>query len=421
MDNEILMLKPPQLPLTVRTGNLALSALRPLGFQRRHLDKTALLHAACAATGLDDFGDPEFDEGLERLLWSLAEEAQLTPLGRIIAREEIVTPLANRLRLVDYHKRHPDIGQTPVTAPIFIIGQGRSGTTVLHELLALDPQFRVPATWEVDYPFPPPEARSYHNDPRIAQVQKTLDRSALILPDFRNIHRMGATLPQECVRFTTGDFRSLIFWTNYHVPSYSHWLKEDADMRSAYHYHRAYLQLLQWKHPRSPWVLKSPAHLWSLDVLLEEYPDARFIQTHRDPLQMLASLTSLVTHLRKMSSNHVNAQAIAREWAEWNALGLNASAVFRDSGAISAASIVDIDFHGFMGNPLAEIEKIYQGFELELTAQTRQAMTNYLEEHSADQHGGHRYQFADTGLDLEEERARVAPYQTFFDTRIDVT
>ena len=415
------MLTPPTLPLGLRAGNALLGTLHPLGFQRHNLDKNALLEAARKKTGLEDFGDPGFEQGLDRLLEALKSEARLTALGRVVAREEILTPLVNRLHLVDHHKRYPEIGSSPVVAPIFIIGMGRSGTTVLHELLALDPQFRVTQTWEVDYPFPPPETASYTTDTRIADVQKRLERTDLVLPDFKKIHRIGATLPQECVRFTTGEFLSLIFWTNYNVPSYSRWLKDEADMRPAYRYHREFLQLLQWKHPRSPWVLKSPAHLWSLDVLLEEYPDARFIQTHRDPLRMLASLSSLVTHLRKMSSDHVDGAQIAREWAQWSALGLNASASFRESGAIPPERVIDIDFYGFMEDPIMEVQKIYAGFDLAFTEETRSSMQEYLSIHSATQHGSHGYSFADTGLDVGEERERIAPYQAFFDTPVEVT
>lgn len=415
------MLTAPTLPLGLRAGNALLGALHPLGFQQRNLDKRALLDAARQKTGLEDFGDPGFEQGLDRLLEALQSEARLTALGRVVAREEIVTPLVNRLRLVEHHKRYPEIGAAPIVAPIFIIGMGRSGTTVLHELLALDPQFRVARTWEADYPFPPPETATYDSDPRIGDVQQRLDRTDTVLPDFKRIHRLGATLPQECVRFTTAEFLSLIFWTNYNVPSYSHWLKDEADMAPAYRYHRRFLQLLQWKHPRSPWVLKSPAHLWSLDVLLQEYPDARFIQTHRDPLRMLASLASLVTHLRKMSSDHVDGAQIAREWAEWNALGLNASAGFRRKEAVPPERIIDVDFYGFMQDPVAEVQKIYAGFDLSFTEDTREAMRAYLAVHSATQHGAHGYSFADTGLDIDEERARLAPYQDFFNTRMEVT
>ena len=167
--------------------------------------------------------------------------------------------------------------------------------------------------------------------------------------------------------------------------------------------------------------MKSPAHLWSLDCLLQEYPDARFIQTHRDPLRMLASLASLVTHLRKMSSNHVDPVTIARERPEWNALGLNASAEFRARGAIPDDRVIDVDFYGFMQDPIKEIDKIYRGFDLELTDKTRQVMHDYLVTNNAEQHGAHRYSFSDTGLDLAEERERVAVYQQFFDTRMEVS
>jgi Sulfotransferase family len=414
------MLQAPTLPIGIRALNGGLSIARSIGFQRSALEEQNLLETAADETGLDDFGSSEFLVGLRILLGSLRDEAQLTPLGKIIARQEILMALQNRLQLIDYHRRYPEIGAGGIHAPIFIIGQGRSGTTIMHELLSLDDRLRVPQTWEVDHPFPPPEKASYDSDARIKQTQQTLDKTDFILPTFKSIHRMGATLPQECVRFTTSEFLSLIFWTNYNVPTYSAWLKNEADMAPAYTYHRRFLQLLQWKHPAEPWVLKSPGHLWSLGELLEIYPDARFIQTHRDPLKMLASLSSLVTHLRKMSSNHVDPLQIAREWAEWNALGLNASAEFRGKGKIDGSRVVDIDFYEFMASPLVAIKSIYEKFGMELASATEARMQEYLSRHSADQHGTHSYTFEDTGLDLEEERERVKPYQDFFSTRIEV-
>ena len=168
--------------------------------------------------------------------------------------------MRNRLQLTEYHRANPGISTGPIERPIFIIGMGRSGTTILHELMALDENLRVPLTWEVDNPFPPPETDSYRSDPRIARTQKTLDRSDLILPDFKRIHRMGASLPQECVRFTTGEFLSLIYWTTHNVPDYARWLMNEADVAPAYRYHRRFLQLLQWRHPASQWVLKSPGN-----------------------------------------------------------------------------------------------------------------------------------------------------------------
>lgn len=414
------MLRAPSPPWSVRALNAGLGLAEKVGFDPASLQLEDLLAAATRETGLEDWGDANYREGLVRLLASLRREARLSPLGRVIARQDLLMALQNRLQLNDHHNRYPEIGQGSIERPVFIIGMGRSGTTILHELLALDEQFRVPQTWEVDQPFPPPRSETYESDPRIAACDKTLARTDWILPDFKRIHRMGATLPQECVRWTTGEFASMIYWTTYNVPSYARWLMNEADLAPVYRYHRRFLQLLQWQHPAPQWILKSPGHLWSLEQLCQEYPDARFIQTHRDPLQILSSLTSLVTVLRSMASSDVDPQEIAREWADWNARGLNASARFRQQEKVAPADIIDIDFYAFMADPLAQVEAIYRQFDFELTPATRERMAQYLQAHSAQQHGSHDYRFQDTGLDLAEERARVQEYQAFFEVGQEV-
>ena len=207
------MLQAPALPLRVRAVNAALGLANTLGMARASLETEALMELARQRTGLEDFGERTFLEGLTRLVQSMESESRLSPIGRFITREDLVGTLCNRLQVIDYHKRYPEIGQAPIERPIFIIGMGRSGTTIMHELLALDDALRTPLTWEVDHPCPPPETGSFASDPRIEDTQKNLDRSDLILPEFKKIHRMGATLPQECVRFTTGEFLSLIYWT----------------------------------------------------------------------------------------------------------------------------------------------------------------------------------------------------------------
>ncbi len=417
------MLQAPTLPFSVRALNAVLGAGARIGIGASALDPDKLIAAACDATGLSNFddgtGNTLWRDGFNRLISDLNRNAALTPLGRQIATQEITGALATRLRVNEYHARHPDVTAAPIEKPIFVIGMGRTGTTIMHELLALDPQFRCPQTWEVEHPFPPPETATYSTDPRIAESAKQLKRTDLVLPEFKSIHRMGATLPQECVRFTTSEFLSLIYWTQYNVPDYNQWLMHEADMAPAYHFHKRFLQVLQHKHPANPWVLKSPAHLWSLDELLTQYPDARFIQTHRDPLHILASLTSLVNHLRKMASDTVQPLQIAREWAEWSALGLNNSVAFRESGRISDENIIDVSFYEFMDSPIVQIERIYAQFGLDLTDATRQVMNAYITENSQAQHGRHHYTFADTGLDAEEERARVARYQQYFDVRME--
>jgi len=225
---------------------------------------------------------------------------------------------------------------------------------------------------------------------------------------------MGARLPQECVRITTGEFASMIFGVTYEVPSYSNWMLEEADLAPGYEYHRRFLQLLQWKCPAERWVLKSPGHLWSLEEMLAAYPDARLIQTHRDPLKTASSLSSLISTLRAMGSDAVDPAAIAKQWMRWNTAGVNASARARQDGLIAPDQVIDVSFYEFMDAPLEQVQRIYDFFELELSPRVRTRMQDYLNSHTADQHGTHRYDFHDFGLDLAEERERVRPYQEYF-------
>ena len=333
----------------------------------------------------------------------------------MIAKSDITRYLESRLQLEDWHGRHPEIAEGEVRRPIFIIGQGRTGTTILHELFCLDANNRVPQTWEIDRPFPPPERASYETDPRIAESQKDLDRAESLIPAFPKIHRMGATLPQECVRITGNDFQTLIFAAQWRIPEYTRWMIHEADLTEAYANHRRMLQLLQWRCPAERWVLKSPGHQWNLEALLREYPDACFIQTHRDPLKVLSSLTSLEMVLRSLSSDDVDHHALAREWSEWNCVAYDRSVAFRESGGIDPSRVVDLQFRQFLADPVSEIRRIYNHFEIELQPESELRMKDYLENNPDDRDGRHVHSFAATGLDIDEEREKVKRYPDTFD------
>src|SRR5262245_51299884 len=213
----------PQRPLALRAFDWVGRALRGIG-PFASLSEAALLAAATRKTGLSDFGDESFREPLRRLLASLEADAALTPFGRVLARHDLGRLLENRLRVEDVWRRHPEIADAPIRKPIFVVGLPRTGTSILHELLAQDPANRVPMTWEVMYPWPPPARASFESDPRIAEVARHFDGIDRVLPGFQAMHPMGAQLPQECVALTAHDFASLIFHTSYRVPSYQAWL-----------------------------------------------------------------------------------------------------------------------------------------------------------------------------------------------------
>jgi hypothetical protein len=379
------------------------------------VDTETLVQQACDATGLDDFGAPQWREGLEHLVDALDREGRLNEIGIAVVPGELTNYLQDRLRIVAYRSEHPEVADGAVEPPIVIVGQGRTGTTILFDLLAQDTASRVPRTWEVDRPVPPPETATYESDPRIEEVDATLAMVDLVLPDFRAMHPMGARLAQECVRITGSDFRSMIFPTQYRVPSYARWLLHDADMGSAYRWHRTFLQHLQARHPATRWVVKSPGHIWSLGALLAEYPDALLVQTHRDPLRIVASLASLVARLRQLATDESTIPEAAEEFGEYIVDGLDRSIDAREDGTVPAERVVDVQFSQFMADPFGTIRTIYERLDLELAPATEERMRDFLAANPQDAHGGHRYTWTDTGLDEGAWRDRAERYQRYFD------
>ena len=381
-----------------------------------HFDRAALVEAAFAATGCTDLGEDSWQDGLDRLLDDLDGPARLNDLGRTIVEAEVVGYLTTRLRILEWRRDHPEVADGPVTRPIVIVGQPRTGTTILYDLLAQDPSNRAPLTWEVDQPVPPPETATYATDPRIAEADAIAAMPDLLIPGFTDFHPLGATLAQECVRMTGGDFRSMIFPTQYDVPGYDRWLLHEADMAPAYRWHRIYLQHLQSRHAGDRWLLKSPCHLWSLGALLDEYPDALVIQTHRDPVRVISSISALAALLRSMASDHASVATAAREYAEDILLGLDRSVAARQDGTLPPGQVVDVQFAEFLADPFSTIGAVYDALGLEFTAGAESAMRAFLDTHPGDGGGaGSRYTWADTGLDADELRERSRTYQEYFD------
>jgi hypothetical protein len=288
---------------------------------------------------------------------------------------------------------------------------------MLYDLLAQDRATRVPLTWEVDKPCPPPETATYDTDPRIDEVEATLAGTELLIPGFRTMHPLGPRLAQECVRITATEFASLIFPTQYRVPSYATWLQYEADLAPAYRWHRWYLQHLQARHPGERWLLKSPAHIWHVRALLDEYPGALLVQTHRDPLRIIASVSSLQATLRRLASDDTDIADIASEWAPYIMEGLNRSVTARLDGTVDPERVVDVQFDEFLADPFGVVGRIYDRFGLELTADADDRIRAFYADHPHEGPGAHHYTFADTGLDEAEWRERARGYQEHFGVR----
>jgi hypothetical protein len=375
-------------------------------------DADRLIEQACDEAGSDDFGDAgvaTWRDGLDRLIDGLAGEARLNDLGVEIAVMDVVRAMKSRLQITAWRQEHPAVADEQISRPIVIVGQPRTGTTILYDLLAQDPELRAPLTWEVDAPLPLPQPETYETDPRIAETQATLEMSELIVPGLMAFHPMGARVGQECVRIFSGEFVSMIFSVQYRLPTYYKWLLYGADHRPTYRYHRKFLQHLQSGVP-GQWLLKSPAHLWTLDTLIGEYPDALIVQTHRDPLNVISSVSALTSHLRRMASDETSIADCAVQSHEEIVVGLERGMKLRDSGVVPPGQIVDVQFADFIRDPFATIRNLYTRLGRELSPVAEQRMREHLAAHPGDG-GGTRYTWADTGLDAVAVREQVSAYQ----------
>ncbi len=372
-----------------------------------------MLEEARYATGLDDFGDEWFLEPYRLLVDALNNEAQPTPVGRLVARSEIARSLQGRLQVEEQLRSNPEILEQDV-APVHVVtGLGRTGTSILHELMTLDGDNRVPLQWEMMYPVPAPEAATFRTDARIAKADREIRSVESIIPAIRGMHAHAGDLPNECIFLFALTFASEIFSGRFNVPSYDMWMATN-DLTPAYAYHKRLLQFLQWKHRKPRWVLKAPTHLNRLNYLFATYPDAKVVITHRDPLSVLASMTNLLSTLKYAHSDLVNYEGDLGRLAFGNTYLCQLMTDERKGGNLPAGQITDVRYADLMRDPLATVGALYQQWGIPFSDEFANCISEYLAAKPKGKHGAHSYSFADTGLNLEEEREKYREYQAYF-------
>lgn len=388
--------------------------IRRVGVQWPSLDEQNLLDTAMRRAGSDDFGGQEFRDGLRVLLDSVQNEADLTTLGRLSCRETLIRYLENRLRLTEHRARHPEVAKQVIERPIFIVGLPRTGTTLLFNLLAQDASNRVPSSWEVEWPVPPPERETYATDPRIRDAEKLFANLDRLIPTLPAIHEFGAELPQECVPINAHEMLSVQFNVTFHAPSYQSWLDRQ-DMVRSYRFHEKFLQHLQSRYMKERWALKSPAHLPAIDALLHVYPDALIIHTHRDPAEVVPSLASLHYAFRCMNSDSVDPARVGRNvvdiWSLYLSRALEARRRHRDK----PAQFFDAHFRDTLADPVGLLRRAYEHFGLDFSDETGKRMAAFLAANPRGSRGVHRYVREDFALELGEIRDRFSAYCAEFD------
>lgn len=372
------------------------------------------------AFGHPDFpAEPAFDR-LGRFLAALEDEARLTPIGRWMTRRFLLRVLEVRLQLMDWLARDPAVQEEAIEGPLFVAGAPRTGTTILFALLAADPRHRVPRGWELLRPVPPPspDPARFATDPRIALADRELVRPQTVVSGLLAIHEYGGSRPKECLSAQTFAIQSEELTARFRVPSFEAGL-EASDMTDAYRMHRLVLQVLQRGHGRTRWVLKSPVHLHALPTLLATYPDAQVAISHRDPLTLLASLTSLIANLRWAHSDHVDPDEIARAHVRRYARTFERLVDWTDDGTLPLDRIHHSHFRSFQTSPLETVRSLYERLGRSLPRETAAALEAALAKSPRDRHGAHVYTREDLAAAPDELRPLFARYQAAFDVPTD--
>jgi hypothetical protein len=375
------------------------------------LDDTALLRASEAQVPGANFGDNHFRPAYARLLAALRDEARLDRSGEWAAAVRIITSLNRRRQLALLLARAPQIREQPIVAPIFILGFPRTGTTLLHNLLAADPDKRAIRLWEMREPFAPDHQPEFDADAWsrsvIATTEQLIEAGYKLAPRLADIHPLRATWPDECSWLFRNDFRSLVFGFSHFVPSYVAWLLEQ-DMRPAYAYYRLQLQAITHQRGGAPLVLKDPCHLWHLDALLDSFPDARIIALHRPLEQVVGSFASLCQALHEAGAEPRPSAEIGNYAVDLLAAGMQRMLAVRAS--LPAERVLDVHYRDLIGDPLATLEHIHRRFELRLRPAARAGAERWLSD-NRELSGRHRYELEHFGLDRAAIERRFADYR----------
>jgi len=379
------------------------------------LSPDALKGAASEQTGLSDFGDRWFEEPLDVLCTALNEEAELCPAGVVSIWSQLVQLLKNRLLVEDAVRRHPEVLDVPISAPIVILGLPRTGTTHLHNLMSADPELRSLAYWEslepvlAEGPADP--------DPRVARTAQGLEMVDTFMPEFKRMHEMTVDHAHEEIQLLAVAGSTMLFETMAPMPSWRDWYKA-TDQTPAYDYLRRILQVLSWQRGTGKrWVLKSPQHLEQMPVLRAVFPDATFVVTHRDPVAVTASLLMMMTYSLRMVRDEIDVPAVGRYWSDraQELLG----ACLRDRDVLPGERSIDVPFHEFMADDVATVRRIYEVAGQPFTPDVLAAMDAFMAGHPRGRHGRVVYSFDQFGLDEGELRQAFRRYLERFEVETE--
>lgn len=390
----------------------------------------AILGQAAQETELDDFGDDLHVEPLSVLAAAMVGEADLSTLGQLSNHSTLVGHAKQKLLVADLLKRHPEIHEIEIAAPVVIAGQGRTGTTHLHNLMSSDPSFRTMPYWESVEPVPPvaEQGNDYGldvgNDPRFIRCAETLSGLNGALPYFKRMHDMYPEHVHEEIALLAIAYGGMAPETMGIMPTWRDWYRA-SDQVPFYEYMKTMLKVLSFlgrgsERDAPRWLLKSPQHVERLGDLITVFPDATVICTHRDPVAVAKSMSTMLAYTSRMSRNPERIGDVGRYWIE--RMGMMFDAMVADRHLVPDSQSIDVKFHEFMADDVATVRRIYALADHPFDASTEAAMASYMEGHPRGVHGSVSYHIEeDFGVDPAAIAAKQADYVERFGVEVEGT
>jgi hypothetical protein len=377
------------------------------------LEPASLMEAAAAETELDDFGATDFTGRLQVLCRAMRDEGGFNGAGVLQQHTFLLGLLKNRLLIEDVVRRHPEILDEHIEAPIVICGLPRTGTTHLHNLISADPALRSLPYWESLEPVLADKERPGPGqpDPRVERTAAALSFLDVAMPYFKRMHEMTVEHAHEEIQLLAIDFSTMLMETTAPMPSWRDYYLSH-DQRPSYTYLLKVLQVLQWLRGGTRWVLKSPQHLEQFPALVETFPDATFVVTHRDPVSVTASMITMLAYSARLSRDTVDVKGIGSYWADRLARMLRACAEGHD--VLPDAQTIDVHFDAFMADDMAMVQRVYDLAGQPMDDRARDAMAAFMAEHPRGRHGAVVYDLAEFGLDPAERREALSFYTERF-------
>lgn len=366
-----------------------------------------LVAEAVKQSGFDDFGELPYREGLEVLLETYDRNIR-DPEGRGRCRQRVVTQLATRLKCENAFRTIPQYAQQEITAPVFVTGLPRCGTSALLNLLVAAPGNRGVLQWEVQFPDPWPGKLPGEQDPRYPYLVKALEETRN--SEFAKIHFIDADTPEECCLLHAFAFTGVQLGFEIVLEPYHSWILAQ-DLVSMYAYQKKQLQMLNWRNPGGQWMLKAPAHMWGIDAIMQVFPDARFVWCHRDPQKVVPSINSMNRTIMRMYAGdlgHFDAGEIGRGIMEWYAQSLERGLASR--AQLPPELFVDCSQQEIVDDPLGVVRRVYDAFGMTLDEASGLALQAHIDANPKGKHGRHEYDLAEYGLTRDMIERRFAFY-----------